>query len=53
MTADVIDAGDGLPLTIPTLLRERVAAAGLAGDGQLREPAAATDEELGRAHDRA
>ena len=27
MTADVVDAGDGLPLTVPDLLRARVAAA--------------------------
>lgn len=28
MTATVVDAGDGLPLTVPALLRERVAARG-------------------------
>jgi acetoin utilization deacetylase AcuC-like enzyme len=45
--------GHRFPMEKYARLRERVAAAGLAGDGRLREPAAATDEELARAHDRA
>jgi acetoin utilization deacetylase AcuC-like enzyme len=45
--------GHRFPMEKYARLRERVDAAGLAGDGRMREPAAATDVELERAHDRA
>ncbi len=45
--------GHRFPMEKYARLRERVAAAGLADGGRMREPAAATDVELERAHDRA
>jgi acetoin utilization deacetylase AcuC-like enzyme len=45
--------GHRFPMEKYARLRERVAAAGLAGDGRMREPVAATDVELELAHDRA
>ncbi len=45
--------GHRFPMEKYARLRERVIAAGIAGDGRMREPPAATDVELERAHDRA
>jgi acetoin utilization deacetylase AcuC-like enzyme len=45
--------GHRFPMEKYARLRARVEAAGLAGDGPLRVPEAATDEQLERAHDRA
>lgn len=44
--------GHRFPMEKYARLRERVAAAGLAGDGRMQVPAAVTDVELERAHDR-
>ena len=43
--------GHRFPIEKYALLRQRVAESGFLAPGQLRIPAAATDEELGRAHD--
>ena len=49
MTAAAIDAGDGLPLTIPALLRARVASRGasalLACDDEILSYACSNDKE--------
>jgi acetoin utilization deacetylase AcuC-like enzyme len=47
-----LPAGHRFPMAKYSLLRKRVAKAQLAGEGVLREPHAATDEEILRAHDR-
>jgi acetoin utilization deacetylase AcuC-like enzyme len=46
-----LPAGHRFPMPKYAMLRERVAAAGLAPPGDLRLPHAATDRELARAHD--
>jgi len=43
--------GHKFPMVKYSMLRERVAASGIAGDGELRVPRAVTDEEILRAHD--
>ena len=47
-----LPAGHRFPMAKYSLLRKRVERARLAGEGVLREPHAATDEEILRAHDR-
>ena len=47
-----LPAGHRFPMPKYALLRKRVEEAGLAGEEALREPRAATDEEILRAHDR-
>ena len=42
--------GHRFPMVKYSMLRERVAEAGIAGDGELRVPRAVTDEEILRAH---
>lgn len=44
--------GHRFPMSKYARLRERVEAAGFSGGDPLREPSAATDDELARAHDR-
>ena len=44
--------GHRFPMTKYSLLRGRVKASSICGPGELREPAAVTDEEILRAHDR-
>ncbi len=46
-----LPAGHRFPMAKYSLLRQRVEEARLAGEGALREPHAATDEEILRAHD--
>lgn len=46
-----LPAGHRFPMEKYALLRQRVEAAGLAGAGGLRDPRAATDTEILRAHD--
>jgi acetoin utilization deacetylase AcuC-like enzyme len=47
-----LPAGHRFPMAKYSLLRARVDEAGLAGEGALREPHSATDEQILRAHDR-
>lgn len=46
-----LPAGHRFPMEKYSLLRRRVEEAGLAGVGELRQPQAATDEQILRAHD--
>jgi hypothetical protein len=48
---DAVSAGHRFPMQKYSLLRQRVMRAGLSGGEALREPQAATDEEILRAHD--
>ena len=49
--ANAVSAGRRLPMQKYSLLRQRVMQAGLSGGEALREPHAATEAEIVRAHD--